>query len=233
MLALTDIDVRYGHVQALRGVSLSVAAGGIFAVLGANGAGKTTLIRSILGLVPHRGRIDFDGSRLDGVPTFQRVARGMALVPEGRKLFSRFSVAENLMIGAFLRRDRAEVRRDAEAIVEKFPALRARYRALAGTLSGGEGQMLAIGRALMARPRLLLLDEPSVGLMPRAVTEIFNLIEQIPGSGVTVLLVEQNVRQALRIAQHVAVLELGHLVLQGPAHELVSDPRIKDAYLGV
>jgi branched-chain amino acid transport system ATP-binding protein len=233
MLTLTEIDVRYGHVQALRGVSLSVAAGGIFAVLGANGAGKTTLIRSILGLVPHRGRIDFDGSPLDGVPTFQRVARGMALVPEGRKLFSRFTVGENLMIGAFLRRDRAEIRRDAEAIVEKFPALRARYRALAGTLSGGEGQMLAIGRALMARPRLLLLDEPSVGLMPKAVTEIFNLIEQIPSSGVTVLLVEQNVRQALRIAQHVAVLELGRLVLQGPAEELVRDPRIKDAYLGV
>lgn len=232
MLKLANVDVHYGHVQALKGVSLSVPSGGIFAVLGANGAGKTTLIRTVMGLTPHEGVVEFDGRPVSRVATHERVALGIALVPEGRRLFPQFTVRENLMIGAFLRRDPREVEQSLEAVCETFPILRARGRQLAGTLSGGEGQMLAIGRALMAKPRLLLMDEPSVGLMPKAVAEIFSMIRGIPSRGVTVLLVEQNAKKALAVADRVAVLELGRIALEGDVEQLRDDPRIKDAYLG-
>jgi branched-chain amino acid transport system ATP-binding protein len=232
VLRLDNVDVRYGHIQALREVTLAVPKGGVFAVLGANGAGKTTLLRSIMGLVPLSGSIMLENRPLHGLPTFRRVNLGVALVPEGRRLFPRFTVEENLRIGAFRRGSRAETQPDLDEVFRIFPALRARLRQLAGTLSGGEGQMLAIARALMAKPRLLLLDEPSVGLMPKAVTEIFNMIRTIPESGVTVLLVEQNARKALAVAQRVAVLELGRVVLEGDVAEVADDPRIKEAYLG-
>ena len=232
MLRLENVTVQYGHIQALREVSLAVPPGGVFAVLGANGAGKTTLLRSIMGLVPHSGCIVLEDRPLHGLPTFQRVNRGVALVPEGRRLFPRFTVEENLRIGAFRRGSVAETLPDLDEVFRIFPVLRARLRQLAGTLSGGEGQMLAIARALMAKPRLLLLDEPSVGLMPKAVTEIFEMVRSIPERGVTVLLVEQNARKALSVAQRVAVLELGRVVLEGDVAEMADDPRIKEAYLG-
>jgi branched-chain amino acid transport system ATP-binding protein len=232
MLELSNVDVHYGHIQALKAVSLSVPTGGIFAVLGANGAGKTTLIRAVMGLVPQNGTIAFEGAPVGRMPTHLRVERGIALVPEGRRLFPAFTVEENLMIGAYRRRDTAEISHDLEKIYTTFPILRGRRRQLAGTLSGGEGQMVAIGRALMARPRLLLLDEPSVGLMPRAVSEIFEMMRTIPAAGVTVLLVEQNARKAVAVARRVAVLELGRVVLEGEAAEVARDPRIQDAYLG-
>jgi len=232
MLRLADVGVRYGHVQALAGVTLTVPRDAIFAVLGANGAGKTTLLRSIMGLVPQTGSIEFDGQPLATVPTFERVRRGLALVPEGRRLFPRFTVEENLRACAFHRAARDDVQRDLDRISETFPVLRARSRQLAGTLSGGEGQMLAIARVLMARLRLLLLDEPSVGLMPRAVSEIFAMIGDVPSHGTTVLLVEQNARMALRVARRVAVLELGRVVLEGDVADLREDPRVKEAYLG-
>ena len=233
MLRLADVSVQYGHIQALTSISLDVSTGGIFAVLGANGAGKTTLLRSVVGLAPSEGRIEFNGSDIGSLPTFRRVQQGIALVPEGRRLFPEFTVAENLRIGAFRRDDRAGIVADIERICGIFPILKTRYHQKAKTLSGGEGQMLAIGRALMSRPKLLLLDEPSVGLMPIAVTEIFTMIREIPkNSGVTVLLVEQNAQKALAIADEVAVLELGHLVLRGKTDEVLANPRIKEAYLG-
>lgn len=233
MLRLSNVSVQYGHIQALTSISLDVPTGGIFSVLGANGAGKTTLLRSIVGLAPSEGQIEFDGCDIDNLPTFRRVQRGIALVPEGRRLFPDFTVAENLRIGAFRRDDRAAIAADIERICGIFPILKTRYHQKAKTLSGGEGQMLAIGRALMSRPKLLLLDEPSVGLMPIAAAEIFTMIREIPrNSGVTVLLVEQNAQKALAIADEVAVLELGHLVLRGKTAEVLANPRIKEAYLG-
>ena len=233
MLEIRDLYVQYGHVQALKAVSLAVPERSIFAVLGANGAGKTTLLRSILGLAAAQGAIRFAGADLGALPTFERVRRGIALVPEGRRLFPDFTVAENLRIGAFPRTDREQVEGDIERVCGIFPVLRRRYHQRANTLSGGEGQMLAIGRALLSRPKLLLLDEPSVGLMPIAVSEIFAMIREIPRrDGLTVLLVEQNARKALAIADHAAVLELGQLVFEGSAASMLADDRVKEAYLG-
>jgi len=232
MLKLRDVDVHYGRVHALKGISMSIPAGGIYAVLGANGAGKTTLLRSVLGLAPHDGSIEFDGNSIGEISTFHRARKGIALVPEGRRLFPDFSVAENLRIGAINRRPGPDVEQDMENICGMFPVLRTRFNQRASTLSGGEGQMLAIGRALMSRPKLLLLDEPSAGLMPKVVREIFEMIRTIPQQGKTVLLVEQNARKALSVAGHVAVLEVGRIVLEGPVSELRDDPRIKAAYLG-
>jgi branched-chain amino acid transport system ATP-binding protein len=223
--------VRYGHIQALNGLSLRIPAGGIFAVLGANGAGKTTLLNSVMGLCGRDQEIVFFGQSLRRMPTFKRAQLGIAIVPEGRRLFPDFTVGENLRIGAFRRGD-AEIERDLEAALEAFPILKERYNQPARTLSGGEAQVLAIGRALMLRPKLLLLDEPSVGLMPKRVSEIFSMIAQIPARGVTVLIVEQNARKALAIADSVAVLELGSIVLEGSAEQVRDDPRIKAAYLG-
>jgi len=233
MIEIADLHVHYGRVQALASVSISVPDGQIFAVLGANGAGKTTLLRSILGLTNAKGAIRFDGADISRLSVTERVRRGIALVPEGRRLFPDFTVEENLKIGAFNRTDRAEVQRDIDEICESFPILKERYQQRSRTLSGGEGQMLAIGRALLARPRLLLLDEPSVGLMPMAVTEIFKMIGDIPKQkAITVLLVEQNTKKALAVAQRAAVLELGRLVFEGSVDTVAADPRVKEAYLG-
>lgn len=231
MIELQSITVRYGHIQALNGLSLRIPAGGIFAVLGANGAGKTTLLNSVMGLCGRDQEIVFFGQSLRRMPTFKRAQLGIAIVPEGRRLFPDFTVGENLRIGAFRRGD-AEIEQDLEAALEAFPILKERYNQPARTLSGGEAQVLAIGRALMLRPKLLLLDEPSVGLMPKRVSEIFSMISQIPARGVTVLIVEQNARKALAIADSVAVLELGSIVLEGSAEQVRDDPRIKAAYLG-
>ena len=232
MIEFQNISVRYGHIQALNGLSLKIRAGGIFAVLGANGAGKTTLLRSAMGLCGLDQNIVFSGQPLRRMPTFKRARLGIALVHEGRRLFPEFTVGENLRIGAYRRSDDAEIEQDLERAFEAFPILKERYNQPARTLSGGEAQMLAIGRALMLRPKLLLLDEPSVGLMPKRVSEIFSMIAQIPARGVTVLIVEQNARKALAVADSVAVLELGKIVLEGSAEQVRNDPRIKAAYLG-
>jgi branched-chain amino acid transport system ATP-binding protein len=233
MIKLTNVSAFYGKVRALSSVSLSLDAGKIFSVLGANGAGKTTLLRSILGLAQTTGSISFVGKDISALPTFERVRRGIALVPEGRRLFTEFTVEENLKIGAINRSDQAGIESDIEELVTAFPILNKRFQQRSGTLSGGEGQLVAIGRALMSRPQLLLLDEPSVGLMPIAVSEIFNMVAQIcRKKGLTVLLVEQNARKALGIADYAAVLELGSVVLDGDAHTMQADGRIQEAYLG-
>ena len=233
MLELVDLHVSYGHVQALKGVSLAIEPEQVFAVLGANGAGKTTLLRGILGLTSAAGTIIFDGEDISRLSTTERVRRGIALVPEGRRLFPDFTVEENLRIGAYNRTDRDGVQADIDRACEMFPILGQRLRQRSSTLSGGEGQMLAISRALLSRPKLLLLDEPSVGLMPIAVSDIFRMIREIPSrDAITVLLVEQNTKKALRIADRAAVLELGRLVLEGRADTVAADPRVKEAYLG-
>jgi len=233
VIKLDDICVNYGKVTALSAVSLLAEPGQIYAVLGANGAGKTSLLRAILGLNKAKGTIQFDGADISRLTVVERVRRGIALVPEGRRLFPDFTVEENLKIGAFNRSDRPDVERDIEEICGIFPILRERYHQRSESLSGGEGQMLAIGRALLARPKLLMLDEPSVGLMPIAVAKIFEMIGAIPkNKGITVLLVEQNARKALGVADRAAVLELGRVVLEGSAAEIAADPRVKEAYLG-
>ena len=234
MIEIRDLHVYYGHVHALNAVSLALSSTQIFAVLGTNGAGKTTLLRSILGLSASTGSIEFEGQDISQLATHERVRRGIALVPEGRRLFPEFTVGENLRIGAFHRRDRNAVAREIEEMCGLFPILRERFHQQARTLSGGEGQMLAIARALLSRPKLLLLDEPSVGLMPKAVNDIFEMIRDIPRrSSVTVLLVEQNTKKALAIADRAAVLELGRVAFAGTASEVASDPRTREAYLGV
>jgi branched-chain amino acid transport system ATP-binding protein len=233
MIEIRDLHVYYGHVHALNAVSLALSSAQIFAVLGANGAGKTTLLRSILGLSASTGSIEFEGQDISQLATHERVRRGIALVPEGRRLFPEFTVGENLRIGAFHRRDRGAVAHEIEEICGLFPILRERFHQEARTLSGGEGQMLAIARALLSRPKLLLLDEPSVGLMPKAVNDIFEMIRDIPRrSSVTVLLVEQNTKKALAIADQAAVLELGRVAFAGPASEVAANPRTREAYLG-
>jgi branched-chain amino acid transport system ATP-binding protein len=233
MIQIQNINAYYGRVQALRSVSLDLVPGKIFSVLGANGAGKTTLLRSILGLVQTTGSIRFDGEDISAVPTYERIRRGIAVVPEGRRLFSDMTVGENLRIGAINRLDRQEVDSEIDEICTAFPILRTRYQQAARTLSGGEGQLLAFGRALLSKPKLLLLDEPSVGLMPIAVTEVFALIAQVcRKKGLTVLLVEQNAKKALHIADDAAVLELGSVAFGGSVETMKADTRIKEAYLG-
>jgi branched-chain amino acid transport system ATP-binding protein len=233
ILRLANVESTYGPITAIRGISLDLMQGQIVTVLGANGAGKTTLLRSILGLTAASGGIRFDGTDISRLSVPERVRRGIALVPEGRRLFPDFTVEENLRIGAFNRADRAAVQGDIADVCRIFPILKERARQRSRTLSGGEGQMLAIGRALLARPRLLLLDEPSVGLMPIAVSEIFKMIRDIPRSkAITVLLVEQNAKKALAVADRAAVLELGRVVFEGDADTVAADPRVKEAYLG-
>ncbi|MGQ9457786.1 MAG: ABC transporter ATP-binding protein [Anaerolineae bacterium] len=233
MLRITDLHTHYGHVHALRGVSLQVMEGQIVALIGNNGAGKSTLLKTVSGLVrPSAGTVEFLGQRIDGLPSDRIVKLGIAQAPEGRRVFPRSTVLENLEMGAYTRQDRQGIQRDVEAMMERFPILRERREQLAGTLSGGEQQMLTIARALMARPKLLMLDEPSLGLMPTLVKEIFRIVEEIHAEGTTVLLVEQNARKALAVADYAYVLETGRIVLEGPAEELRESDQVRKAYLG-
>ncbi|MDT4939344.1 MAG: branched-chain amino acid transport system ATP-binding protein [Pseudonocardiales bacterium] len=231
ILQVSDIEVRYGAIRALKGVSFTVREGEVVALLGANGAGKTTTQKTISGMLrPSLGSITYDGRRIDGIPAHELIGLGICHVPEGRHVFPRMSVHENLEMGAF--RFKKVDGADLERVLEMFPRLRERIKQTAGTLSGGEQQMLAIGRALMGKPRLLLLDEPSMGLAPLIVAQIFDIVREINQGGVTVLLVEQNAAQALRLANRGYVLETGEIVLQGTGQELLADDRIRAAYLG-
>ena len=232
MLAVDDVEVFYGEIRALRGVALAVAQGEIVALLGNNGAGKTTTLRTVSGLLrPRRGGVRFDGQSLQGVPPHEIVLRGIAHVPEGRRIFNRLTVRENLMMGAYLRHD-GGIDRDLWRVCALFPRLEERLAQIAGTLSGGEQRMLAIGRALMANPRLLLLDEPSMGLAPVLVEQIFATIADINRQGTTILLVEQNAAMALSIAHRGYVLETGAVVLAGTAAQLSENAEVRRAYLG-
>ncbi|HML53444.1 MAG TPA: ABC transporter ATP-binding protein [Solidesulfovibrio magneticus] len=234
MLELTAIETFYGNIQALKGVSLKVAQGEIVTLIGANGAGKSTTLMSISGVVhPRKGSIAFMGEDITASTTERIVSMGITQVPEGRMIFPRLTVRENLLMGAYLRKDKAGIREDEEHAYALFPVLRERRSQMGGTLSGGEQQMLAIGRALMARPKLLLLDEPSLGLAPLVVENIFEIIVQINKDGVTVMLVEQNAQMALQIAHRGYVLETGHVTLEGPGKELLSNPKVRSAYLGL
>lgn len=234
MLKLTDVHASYGPIVALRGISLEVPQGGIVAVLGANGAGKTSMLRAISGLLrPSQGTIEFDGYRIDRFSTEKIVQAGISQVPEGRELFTDLTVLENLMLGAYSRSDQPAIRSDLERVLAYFPVLGERKGRPAGTLSGGEQQMLAIGRGLMSRPRLLLLDEPSVGLAPILVRDIFRIIRTInEQDGITILLVEQDASMALRLAQHAYLLETGTVVLDDSAEKLRSDEAVRKSYLG-
>ena len=232
-LAVESLDVYYGAVHALKGVSLHVEAGEIVTLIGANGAGKTTLLRTISGLVPARsGKVLFEGKDISKVPAHDIVGLGISQSPEGRMVFSNLSVEDNLELGAYRRKDRAAIRSDRDAVYTQFPRLLERRKQMAGTLSGGEQQMLAIGRALMSRPRVLLLDEPSLGIAPLLVREIFKNIVEINGRGVTVLLVEQNAHMALSVARRGYVLETGRVVLEDDAARLSSNAEVRAAYLG-
>jgi branched-chain amino acid transport system ATP-binding protein len=234
LLRLEGIDAYYGDLQALYSVSLEVEQGRVFALVGANAAGKSTTLRVISGLVtPRQGRVVLDGTDLTHVPAHQRVDLGIVQVPEGRRLFPFMSVAENLLLGAHSPRGRAARDETLRSVYTLFPVLEERKGQLAGSLSGGEQQMCAIGRALMSRPRVLMLDEPTLGLAPVLVARIFETVRTINGSGMTILLVEQNVRQALTLAHSAAVLESGRLVLSGQGRELLGDDRLKRAYLGL
>lgn len=234
MLSIEGLEVRYGAIRALNNVSLEVRTGEIVTLIGANGAGKSTAIRAISGLVqPSRGRVLYQGHDIVGTEAHRLVGQGICQSPEGRRIFANLTVKENLELGAYLRYTRrAEVTADMERVLELFPRLKERIAQLGGTLSGGEQQMLAIGRALMSRPKLLLLDEPSLGLAPFLVQQIFAIIEDINRQGVTILLVEQNAFQALRVAHRGYVLETGDLTMQGKASDLLEDGRVRQAYLG-
>ena len=234
LLEIREASVNYGKVSAIRNISMAVPDGGIVTIIGGNGAGKTTTLRAISGLERLKsGEIHFDGERIDHLPAHRIVARGIAHVPEGRRVFPDLTVEENLRTGAFLRRDQAAIEADLEQTFDRFPRLRERRVQLARTMSGGEQQMLAIGRALMAKPRLLLMDEPSMGLAPIVVEEIARIIEEISAQGVPVVLVEQNAELALDLADYAYVLETGDLALEGPANQLHDNEHVRAAYLGV
>jgi branched-chain amino acid transport system ATP-binding protein len=233
MLVLDNVSVNYGAIEALRGISMRVEQGEVVTLIGANGAGKTTTLRTITGLLePREGSITFEGDDIGGTATHKLVARGISMSPEGRGVFANLSVRENLQMGAYLQRNRTEIANGMKKIFEMFPRLKEREQQKAGTLSGGEQQMLAMGRALMSKPRLLLLDEPSLGLAPLVVHTIFEAIEEIRGKGTTILLVEQNAHAALLHSDRAYVLETGSITMEGPSKELANDPRIKEAYLG-
>lgn len=233
MLSIKDLNVYYGMIHAIKGISFDVKEGEVIALIGANGAGKTTILNTITGLVPAKsGSIVYEGKDLTKVPAHSIVSLGMAHVPEGRRIFLELTVFENLKLGAYTRKDKDEIIDSIQKVYKKFPRLEERKNQIAGTLSGGEQQMLAMGRALMSQPRIILMDEPSMGLSPLFVTEIFRIIKEISESGTTVLLVEQNAKKALSIANRAYVLETGNVVLSGDAHKLLDDDLVKKAYLG-
>ncbi|MFL6008759.1 MAG: ABC transporter ATP-binding protein [Rubrobacteraceae bacterium] len=233
LLEIEDMHSYYGHIEALRGISLTVDEGEVVTLIGSNGAGKTTTLRSIHGILPPKqGRIIFAGEEIQGVPAHELISRGIAQSPEGRRIFFRMTVLENLEMGAYHRNDASGIREDMNRVFDLFPRLKERTKQEAGTMSGGEQQMLAIGRALMSRPRLLLLDEPSMGLAPVLVERIFETIREINKQGTTILLVEQNANIALEIATRGYVLETGTIVNSAPAAELREDPTVREAYLG-
>lgn len=233
MLKVTDLKVNYGVIQAIKGVSFEVNEGEVIALIGANGAGKTTILHTVTGLIaPKSGKIEFEGRDITKTPAHRIVSLGMAHVPEGRRVFSELTVYENLLMGAYTRKDKEEIGHSLENVYKRFPRLKERKGQVAGTLSGGEQQMLAMGRALMSHPKIILMDEPSMGLSPLFVNEIFDIIKEVSAGGTTVLLVEQNAKKALSIANRAYVLETGKIVLDAAADVLMNDPSIKKAYLG-
>ena len=233
MLEIRDLKVYYGMIQAIKGISFDVNQGEVIALIGANGAGKTTTLQTITGtLSPKSGSIFFEGTDITKVPGHKIVSLGMAHVPEGRRVFSQLSVLENIKLGAYTRKDKKEVEESIRRVYKSFPRLEERKNQLAGTLSGGEQQMLAMGRALVSKPRIILMDEPSMGLSPIFVEEVFRIIKEISAEGTTVLLVEQNAKKALTIADRAYVLETGRIVLQGDAKDLLNNESVKKAYLG-
>ena len=236
LLEIKNIETYYDLIYAIRGTSLTVEQGTITAILGNNGAGKSTILKTVMGLIkdqPDKGTIEYMGRRIDGKDTEEIVRMGIAYVPEGREVFEELTVRENLLMGAYIRKDKAGIQKDFETVYRYFPVLKERENQWAGTLSGGEQQMLAIGRALMCRPKLLFLDEPSLGLSPILVKEIFNIIKTINAQGVTILLVEQNARMALSISHVGLILENGRFVMKGKASELMEDKDVKEFYMGV
>jgi branched-chain amino acid transport system ATP-binding protein len=236
ILSVENLEVFYGSIQAIKGISFKVQQGEVVSLIGSNGAGKTTTLKSISGLVPSQGKLSFHNGQkilsLQNVPAHLRVAEGLAQSPEGRGVFPQMTVLENLKLGAYLRRDKAEIAKDYDYCYQLFPRLKEREKQLAGTLSGGEQQMLAMSRALMSRPRLLLLDEPSLGLAPLVVAQIFEIIKKVNSEGMTVLLVEQNARMALKVSHRAYVIETGKIVLEGKGSDLLNDDSVRRAYLG-
>ena len=233
MLEVKDIEVYYGVIRAIKGISFDVNEGEVIALIGANGAGKTTTLQTITGMItPKSGEVMFEGVDITKIPGHKIVSMGMAHVPEGRRVFSQLSVYENLKLGAYTRKDKAEIEETLQSVYKSFPRLEERKNQAAGTLSGGEQQMLAMGRALMSKPKLICMDEPSMGLSPILVDEIFKIIREISAAGTTVLLVEQNAKKALSIADRAYVLETGNIVLEGAASDLLSNEQVRKAYLG-
>jgi len=233
LLELKRLQVAYGGIHAVKGIDLAVAQGELVCLIGANGAGKTTTLKGITGLQPVKsGSIHYNGENITGKPAFQLVRKGLSMVPEGRGVFGALTIEENLAMGAYTRGDRAEIRQDVERVFELFPRLKERRRQTAGTLSGGEQQMLAMGRAMMSRPKLLLLDEPSMGLAPLMVQKVFETVLAIAKEGVTILLIEQNAKLALEVSHRGYVMESGEITLSGAAKQLLSDPKVRAAYLG-
>ncbi|KAF0197028.1 MAG: Branched-chain amino acid ABC transporter ATPase [Bacillota bacterium] len=233
LLKLTNVEASYGSIRVLKGINIEVPRGQIVALLGANGAGKTTTLRAITGLVKVTGgSIELEGESITRLPTEQVISRGVATSPEGRQVFAELTVLENLKIGAFALRDRSLVKKNLARVYAFFPVLKERHKQIAGTLSGGEQQMLSMGRALMASPRVLLLDEPSLGLAPLIVRDIFQIIKDLNSEGATILIVEQNALQTLKVAHYAYILEVGYLILQGTGRELLNNPSVKAAYLG-
>ena len=233
LLKVSEVKVGYGGIQAVKGVSLEVREGELVSLIGSNGAGKTTTMKAITGLLPlGGGHIELAGKTIDGQGPWDLVQQGLAMVPEGRGVFTRMTIVENLQMGAYIRDDNAAIDEDIERVFTTFPRLKERRDQLAGTMSGGEQQMLAMGRALMSRPKVLLLDEPSMGLSPIMVDKIFEVIQEVSAQGVTILLVEQNASRALHIADRGYVMESGLITLSGDAHEMLHDPKVREAYLG-
>ncbi|HHW01478.1 MAG TPA: ABC transporter ATP-binding protein [Thermoanaerobacterales bacterium] len=232
MLEIKDLNVRYGGIHAVRGIDMSVPQGSIITLIGANGAGKSSTLRAICNLVKKSGTISFMGEDISRLPTREIVKRGVSMVPEGRRVFADLTIYENLVLGAYTRKDESGIKNDIEWVYSLFPRLKEREKQLAGTLSGGEQQMLAVGRALMSRPKLLMMDEPSLGLAPLLVRDVFKIIQKIHEEGVTILLIEQNARMALKVADYAYVLETGAIALSGSGQELLQNQEVTRAYLG-